>query len=66
MTDRLITTTEAAEILGISTSRVRQFIIDGRLQSTKLGRDQFLKQADVEDFASKPRERTGRPKTNMS
>lgn len=66
MTDKLITTAEAAEILGVSASRVRQFILEGRLESTKVGRDQLLKQSDVEDFASKPRERTGRPKTDMS
>lgn len=66
MKDKLITTTEASKILGVSASRVRQFIIEGRLESTKLGRDQLLKQSDVEVFALKARERTGRPKSNMS
>lgn len=66
MTDKLITTTEAAKILGVSASRVRQFILEGRLESSKIGRDQLLKQSAVEDFALKPRDRTGRPKTDMS
>ena len=66
MIEKLISTSEAATILGISASRVRQLIIDGRLESTKIGRDQLLELEKVKEFASKPRERTGRPKTNMS
>ena len=61
-----ISTAEAAQILGISASRVRQLIIDGRLEATKVGRDQLLEKELVENFALIPRERTGRPKKNMS
>lgn len=61
-----ISTSEAAKILGISASRVRQLIIDGRLEATKVGRDQLLEKDLVEKFALIPRERTGRPKTKMS
>ena len=66
MTEKLISTNEAAVILGVSSSRVRQLIIEGRLESTKIGRDQLLELEKVKEFSSKPRERTGRPKTNMS
>jgi excisionase family DNA binding protein len=66
MTDKLITTSDAANLLGVSSSRVRQFILDKRLDSVKIGRDQLLKQSDVEAFSSKPRPRTGRPKTIKS
>ena len=66
MTDKLITTSDAANLLGVSSSRVRQFILEERLNSVKIGRDQLLKQSDVEAFASKPRPRTGRPKTIKS
>lgn len=64
--NKLISTNEAAKILGVSASRVRQLIIDGRLEATKIGRDQLLDEEKVTNFASKPRERTGRPKNNMS
>ena len=61
-----ISTADAAKILGISASRVRQLILDGRLEATKVGRDQLLEREKVEDFALVPRERTGRPQKNMS
>jgi excisionase family DNA binding protein len=66
MTEKLISTSEAASILGVSASRVRQLIIEGRLESTKIGRDQLLEPDKVREFATRPRERTGRPKTDMS
>ena len=66
MTEKLISTSEAASILGVSASRVRQLIIEGRLESTKIGRDQLLEPDKVREFSTRPRERTGRPKTDMS
>lgn len=59
-----ITTKQAADILGVDASRVRQFIMDGRLKAHNPvpgRRDNFLIRADVEAFDKKPRERTGRP-----
>ena len=66
MAEKLISTSEAAAILGISASRVRQLIIEGRLEATKIGRDQLLEPEKVKEFAARPRERTGRPKKDMS
>ena len=66
MTDKLITTSEAANLLGVSASRVRQFILAGRLNAKKNGRDQLLYELEVLDFASIPRVRTGRPPKDMS
>ena len=43
----LLTTQQAAERLGVSASRVRQFILDGRLPATKLGRDNLIREADL-------------------
>ena len=60
-----ISTAEAAEILGVTPSRVRQLIIEGRLGATKIGRDQLLDKEEVENFALKPRMRTGRPKSGI-
>jgi excisionase family DNA binding protein len=65
MNKAFITTAEAAEILGVSPSRVRQFILEGRLKSQKIGRDQLLIKKDVDIFAAEPRYRTGRPTKNI-
>jgi site-specific DNA-methyltransferase (adenine-specific) len=65
MNKAFITTAEAAEILGVSPSRVRQLILEGRLKSQKIGRDQILTRKDVDIFAAEPRNRTGRPTKNI-
>jgi excisionase family DNA binding protein len=54
----LLTTAEAAERLGVSPSRVRQFILDGRLPAQKVGRDLFIKESDLKRVRERP---TGRP-----
>jgi excisionase family DNA binding protein len=59
-----ITTSEAAEILGVTPARVRQFVLDGRLIGRKFGRDLLLDELEVRKFAAKPRKITGRPKIN--
>lgn len=61
--DQWVTTEEAARIIGVSTSRIRQFVQDGRLSPReKTDSDHYFKRADVEALAKAPRERTGRPK----
>jgi excisionase family DNA binding protein len=65
----LITVKQAAKILGVSPSRVRQFIQDGRLtaKSPDVGqRDNMLNLQAVKKFATKERERTGRPSEGKS
>lgn len=44
----LLTTTEAADILGIKQARVRQLILAGRLPAKKHGRDWIIKERDLE------------------
>ena len=64
-----ITSAQAARILGVSMSRVRQFVQEGRLKAYNPvpgRRDNLFKRADVESFAKKPRERTGRPEEHDS
>lgn len=43
----LLTTKQAAEKLGVTPGRVRQMIVDGHLPATKMGRDNFIKEADL-------------------
>ena len=60
----LISSAQAAKILGVTMSRVRQFVMDGRLTShnpVKGQRDHFFKLADIRAFAKKDRDITGRP-----
>lgn len=60
-----MTTAQAAVELGVSMSRIRQFIRDGRLKSenkpSKGQRDHLLKASQVRAFKKKVRKRTGRP-----
>lgn len=59
-----LTTAQAATILGVTQSRVRQFIMDGRLKAyspEKGRRDNMLKSDEVHAFKNKKREITGRP-----
>ena len=44
----LLTTAQAAEKLGVTAGRVRQLIVDGRLPVIKLGRDNLIRELDLE------------------
>lgn len=62
--DSWCSTAQAAKILDVSMSRVRQFIMDGRLTSKspeKGRRDNLLSVAQVKKFAQEERKITGRP-----
>ena len=43
----LLTTKEAAERLGITVPRVHALIRSGRLPAEKMGRDMFIREADL-------------------
>jgi len=50
-----LTTKQAAEILGVNPSRIRQLVLSGELHAEKVGRDLFISQAEMDRFM---RERT--------
>lgn len=54
-------TKEAAEKLGVSQTRIRQYIQEERLQATKIGRDHIIEGVVLEDFAEYGRKKSGRP-----
>ena len=56
--DELLTTLQAAERLGVTAGRVRQMIVDGQLPATKMGRDNFIREADLKLVAER---KVGRP-----
>lgn len=55
----LLSAKEAAEKLGIDSSRVRQFILEGRLPARKVGNSYAINEADLALVADR---KTGRPK----
>lgn len=45
--DELLTTSQAAERLGVTPGRVRQMVADGVLPVTRIGRDNLVKATDL-------------------
>jgi excisionase family DNA binding protein len=54
-----ITTTEAAELLGISSARVRQLVSSGKLPAQKFGPVNMVKKSDLDLIRHRPS--AGRP-----
>jgi len=59
---KLLTTEDAAKFLGVSTSRVRQLILEERLESVKYGRDHLIRKSELERFAKSGKKKPGRPR----
>lgn len=59
---KLITTDEAAQILKVTSVRVRQLIASGALKSEKRGRDHLLEEEAVIHYDQHCRRETGRPR----
>lgn len=60
-----LTTKQVAEILNVSQSRVRQLIIEDRLISTKIGRDNLINQDDLDKYLKYEKKSIGRPKKHL-
>ncbi len=63
MSDKLFSTNEVAERLGVTAIRVRAMIRDGKLQSQKIGRDHLIKESDLESVKDR---KPGRPSKEQS
>ncbi len=57
----LLNTKQAAEILNISSGRVRQLAQRGLLNGKHVGRDWVFDRAHIQHFADSPRRKSGRP-----
>ena len=55
----LLSAKEAAEKLGVDSSRIRQFILEGRLPAQKVGNSYAINEADLAHVADR---KPGRPK----
>lgn len=51
----VVTTTKAAEMLGVTRQRIVQLITDGKLQAHKVGRDWLIRSESVEALMAVPR-----------
>lgn len=59
----MLTTTQAAELLGVNASRVRQLIIAGKIKATRIGpRMLVIDEAEIEAYRKTPPPKTGRPR----
>jgi excisionase family DNA binding protein len=61
--ERMLTTPEVAERLGISTRRVLALIYSGRLPSQQFGRDHLVKESDLKLVKDR---KVGRPRKDQS
>ena len=59
----MLTTTDAARILGVDQSRIRQYALAGLLRGKKLGRDWYFEERAVRNFERPP---MGRPRNRAS
>jgi excisionase family DNA binding protein len=60
---RFISTTQAAERLGVTRRRVQALILDKRLPATKIGRDYAIDPADLRKVRHR---KPGRPRKSQS
>jgi excisionase family DNA binding protein len=58
---RLFTTSEAAEYLEVTPSRIRQLIMEKRIDSVKYGRDHIIKEMDLNKYLINGKKKKGRP-----
>ncbi len=57
---KLLTTQETAQLLGLSSGRVRRMVLDGIIKAKKFGRSNMIKKSDAEKV--KIYGKAGRPK----
>ncbi|MGH9755924.1 MAG: helix-turn-helix domain-containing protein [Blastocatellia bacterium] len=62
--DTLLDTNEAAERLGVTRRQITTLIQQGKLRATKMGRDWFIDEDDLESVKERPRR--GRPRKEKS
>lgn len=60
-----LTTQQAAERLGVTVSRVRQLVLEGRLPAEKFGRDLAIHEDDLKLVANRKPGRPPNQATNM-
>jgi site-specific DNA-methyltransferase (cytosine-N4-specific) len=59
--ENFYTTEEAAQFLRVTASRIRQLILEKRINSQKIGRDHFIPQSEIAQFSENGKKKRGRP-----
>jgi excisionase family DNA binding protein len=59
--ENFLTTDAAAQYLGVSQTRVRKLIKDGRIAAEKRGRDHLIQEAELQRFVNFGKKNIGRP-----
>ena len=59
--EKFYTTEEAAQLLGVTASRIRQLILEKRINSQKIGRDHIIPQNELSQFSEQGQKKRGRP-----
>ena len=59
--EKFYTTEEAANYLGVTPSRIRQLILEERLNSMKMGRDHLILESELKTFSQQGKKKRGRP-----
>ena len=57
---KLHTTESAASYLGVTPARVRQLIMEKRLESEKYGRDHLIAESVLKEYAANGKKKPGR------
>lgn len=50
LADKIITTTKAAQILGVAQSYIRQMILEGKIKAEKVGTDWMMTEKSLKNF----------------
>lgn len=58
---KIYTTESAATYLGVTPARVRQLILEKRLESEKYGRDHLIPEAALQSYETSGKRKVGRP-----
>ena len=59
---KLYTTESAATYLGVTPARVRQLIMESRLESEKYGRDHLISEDSLRSYEINGKKKIGRPR----
>lgn len=63
---KLYTTESAATYLGVTPARVRQLILEDRIESEKYGRDHLIPEAALQNYETSGKKKVGRPRKRLA
>ena len=61
LSSQFYNTLQAAEILAVTPSRIRQLINDKMINAKKIGRDHIILNSEIKKYIASPKKNRGRP-----